>query len=95
VAAKLEAIAKDKKIEKVPLTVCKDGVKGPGDYSIGKDAALVVVVYDATMTITAHLSFDKLDAKAADAAVQAFEKMLASVKEEKQDKDGEKKDEKK
>jgi hypothetical protein len=83
VAKKLEEIAKEKKLEKVPLTVSKDEAKGPEDYNIPKDTNVMVVVYDKSMEVTQVLTFDKLDDKAIDDAVKAFEKVLVKKDEKK------------
>ncbi len=73
---KLEAMAKDKKIENVPLTVSDDGAGGPPAYSINKETAFTVVVYDKKKKVTESFAFDKLDDKSQDAAIAAFCKVL-------------------
>jgi hypothetical protein len=94
-SAKLEAIAKDKKIQSVPLTVSVDGASGPKAYSINKDAAITVVVYDKTKAVTKTFAFDKLDAKSQDAALAAFAKVLGVDPPKSDAKDDAKKDDSK
>jgi hypothetical protein len=76
VGAKLEAIAKDKKLASVPLTISDDGPGGPPDYSIAKDVPVTVVVYEKTKKVTASFGYDALDAKSQDEALAAFAKVL-------------------
>jgi len=92
VKPKLEAMAKDKKIENVPLTISDDGEGGPAAYSINKDVAITVVVYDKNKKVTETFAFEKLDAKSQDTAIAAFCKVLGvdppkadAGKEEKKD----------
>ncbi len=73
---KLKAIANDKKIENVPLTISDDGEAGPASYSIAKDVPVTVVVYDKGKKVTATFGFEKLDAKSQDEAIAAFCKVL-------------------
>lgn len=99
VAEKLEKVAKDQKLEHVPLTVCAEGTKGPSHYGINKNVNVTVVVYDDEKKVTATFAFDKLDAKSQDEALAAFAKVLGveapkSTAEKKDDKGSEKKDEK-
>jgi len=75
-SSKLETIAKDKKIEQVPLTVSVDGDKGPKQYQVNKNVNFTVVVYNKDKVVTASLAFDKLDAKQQDEALAAFAKVL-------------------
>jgi hypothetical protein len=75
-AAKLGTIAKDQKLQNVPLTVAKDGAKGPRPYSISKDAPVTVVVYDDGKKVTATFTYDTLDAKAQAEVLAAFAKVL-------------------
>jgi hypothetical protein len=83
VGSQLEAIARDEKIAHVPLTLSKDGPKGPEDYRLSENAAVTVVVYDKTMTVTEVLSFATFDEKAQKKVFAAFAKVLASPPEEK------------
>jgi hypothetical protein len=76
VQSKLEAMAKDKKIENVPLTISDDGTGGPAAYSIAKDVPFTVVVYDKKKKVTESFGFDALDAKSQDTAIAAFCKVL-------------------
>jgi hypothetical protein len=76
VKPKLETMAKDKKIENVPLTVSDDGPGGPPAYSLNKDVNFTVVVYNKKKKVTESFAFDKLDAKSQDAAIAAFCKVL-------------------
>jgi hypothetical protein len=76
VKSKLEGMAKDKKIGSVPLTISDDGEGGPAAYSINKDVAITVVVYDKNKKVTETFAFDKLDAKSQDTAIVAFCKVL-------------------
>ena len=75
-ASKLETIAKQEKLESVPLTVAKDGATGPKHYKISKDATFTVVVYDDEKKVTNTFAFEKLDDKAQDEALAAFAKVL-------------------
>jgi hypothetical protein len=75
-ASKLEAMAKDKKIENVPLTVSDDGAGGPPAYSINKETAFTVVVYDKKKKVTQSFAFEKLDDKSQDEAIAAYCKVL-------------------
>lgn len=77
VAKSLEKIAREKKLEHVPLTVAHDGEKGPAEYRLSKDALVTIVVYDDKMEVRRVLSFEKLDAKAQDETLAAFAGVLA------------------
>jgi hypothetical protein len=69
---KLEALAKEHDIKKVPLTVADAGEAGPAPYKISKDATFTVVVYDSGKKVTNVFALDAIDAKAQEAAVAAF-----------------------
>ena len=64
-AKKLSKLAEDKKIKNVPLTVY-DGVAGPEDYKISKDAAVTVMMWNKMRVqvnhafATAKLSADEV-----------------------------------
>lgn len=76
VAPKLEAIAREKKLKSVPLTVSVDGAAGPEDYKLSKNVPFTVVVYDKKQNVTRVLVFQNLDAKAQDEAVAEFCKVV-------------------
>jgi len=71
-AERLTAIAKEKKLAQVPLTVSKDGAAGPDDYKLAKNVVFTVVVYNKKQTVTSVLTFADFDAKSQDAALAAF-----------------------
>jgi hypothetical protein len=91
VAATLEKMAKDQKIEHVPLTVSKDEEKGPEEYRLSAKVPVTVVVYDKDMNVTAVLELEKLDAKSQEAALAAFKKVIDAAEPEKTDEKAEKK----
>lgn len=78
-APKLQEVAKDAKLEHVPLTVADDGEAGPEPYKLNKDVTFTLVVYGKGKKVTATFALDKLDDKANDAAVDALKK-VADVK---------------
>ncbi len=83
VAEKLEKIAKDQKLEHVPLTVSKDEEKGPEEYRLSPKIPVTVVVYDKEMNVTAVLELEKLDAKSQETALAAFKKVIEAAEPEK------------
>ncbi len=89
VTSKLESIARDKKIASVPLTIAKDGPKGPEDYRLSDKVAVTVVVYDKSMIVTDVFPFASLDEKAQTKTLDAFARVLRAA-----DGDGEREDEK-
>ena len=56
-APKLEELAKNKKIEHVPLTIY-DGEAGPGDYEIAEEANVTILIWEG-LTVKANHAFKK------------------------------------
>ncbi|MGQ0633322.1 MAG: hypothetical protein ACT4QC_01825 [Planctomycetaceae bacterium] len=73
---KLEALAKESKLENTPLTII-EGDAGPDDYKLSKDAAVTVMMWvDSTVKVNQAFAKGKLDKKAIDALVADTKKIL-------------------
>lgn len=76
VEKQLEAIAKDKEIKNVPLTII-EGTTGPENYKLSKDAAVTVMMWNES-TVKVNEAYDKatLDAKTIEKLVGETKKIL-------------------
>jgi hypothetical protein len=76
VEKQLAAIAKDKEIKNVPLTII-EGTTGPENYKLSKDAAVTVMMWNE-QTVKVNEAFDKptLDKKAIEKLVGETKKIL-------------------
>lgn len=76
VEPKLESIAKEQKITNTPLTII-EGVTGPADYKLSKDAEVTVMMWvDSEVKVNHAYGKGKLDKKAVDALVAETKKIL-------------------
>jgi len=76
VEPKLVALAKDSKIEKTPLTLI-EGVTGPPDYKLSKDAEVTVMMWvDGVVKVNHAFAKGKLDKKAVESLVAETKKIL-------------------
>ena len=76
VEKQLKAIAKDKNIKNVPLTII-EGKTGPENYNLSKDAAVTVMMWNES-TVKVNEAFGKptLDAKSIEKLVAETKKIL-------------------
>jgi hypothetical protein len=76
VEPKIEALAKDGKIEFTPLTLI-EGVTGPPEYKLSKDAEVTVMMWvESEVKVNHAFAKGKLDKKAVDAIVAETKKIL-------------------
>jgi transcriptional regulator of nitric oxide reductase len=73
---KLEAVAKDAKVEHTPLTII-EGQTGPPDYKLAKDAEVTVMMWvDSTVKVNHAFEKGKLDKGAIETIVKDTKKIL-------------------
>jgi hypothetical protein len=76
VEPKLEKFAEEAKIKKTPLTIV-EGVTGPPDYKLSKDAEVTVMMWvDSEVKVNQAFGKGKLDKKAVEALVGETKKIL-------------------
>lgn len=73
---KLEALAKDAKLAKTPLTIV-EGAGGPPDYKISKDADVTVMMWvNSEVKVNQAFAKGKLDKKSVDKLIDDTKKIL-------------------
>lgn len=76
VEPKLEKLAEDAKLKNTPLTII-EGVTGPDDYKLSKEAEVTVMMWvDSEVKVNHAFAKGKLDKKAVDSLVSETKKIL-------------------